>query len=101
MKTSITLLLLFSVLATVLGQIVDQQEDSLIMEVWDESTEEWATFGKAEFTYNVNGQMIVSIGYYADEDKNWVPIEKTEHTYNTNGNRIRSTEYEDWEGAGE
>ena len=91
MKTSITLLLLISGLASVTGQN-DLQEDSTIMELWDETKEEWVLFGKGENTFDVKGQLTTTIGYYADEG-NWVPIGKSEYTYDTNGNRILETEY--------
>ncbi len=45
MKTCITLLLLFSGLASVTGQ-TNLQEDSTTMEFWDETNEEWVLFGK-------------------------------------------------------
>ena len=99
MKTSITLLLLFAGLAFAQSQN-NLKEDSLIIEFWDETKEEWALWGKAENIFDVNGQLITTIGYYADEG-NWVSIEKTEYTYDTSGIRILETEYEDEEGTGE
>lgn len=99
MKTSITLLLLISGLAFVSGQNGNQQADSMIMELWDETEGAWALWGKGENIFNVNGQLITTIGYFSDEG-NWIPGEKTEYTYDANGNRILETEYEA-EGPGE
>src|SRR5210317_1838043 len=99
MKTSITLLLLISGLATVTGQN-NLREDSTIMELWDDTGEEWVLFGKGVNTFDVNGQLTTTIGYYADEG-NLVPIEKSEYTYNSNGHRILTTAYEDEGGTGE
>ena len=77
MKTSIILLLLFLGLASVTGQN-NLREDSTIMELWDDTKEEWVLFGKGENTFDVNGQLTTTIGYYADEG-NLVPIEKSEY----------------------
>jgi hypothetical protein len=99
MKTKITLLLLIAGLASVSGQD-SLREDSLIMEFWDETKEEWSLFGKTENTFDVNGQLTTAIFYFADEG-NFVPIEKTEYDYDNDGNRTRSTEYEDEGGTGE
>ena len=93
MKTSLTLLFLLSVLVSVSGQNGNQQADSMIMELWDETSEEWTLWGKGENIFDMNGRLITSIGYYPDEGK-WIPGEKTEYSYDANGNRILETEYE-------
>ena len=100
MKTKITLLLLFSVLAFAQSQN-NLQEDSLIMELWDEDKEEWALFGKSENIFDLNGQLTATIGYYTEEEGIWIPISKTEHDYDNDGYRTRSTEYEDEGGTGQ
>ena len=100
MKTTITLMLLFSALALVTGQHDGLQEDSVFMELWDEHQETWFLLGKGENLYDENGLLATSIFYMPDEEDNLIPLEKTEYEYDNNGNRIRETEYGDEGGVG-
>ena len=75
------------------SQAIKHGIDSLIIQVWDESTRQWNVAYKELFTYDANGNMIQSDGYgWEESTSEWFVADESEFTYDIHGNMTQSVE---------
>jgi hypothetical protein len=75
------------------SQAIKHGIDSLIIQVWDESTSQWNVAYKELFTYDANGNMIQSDGYgWEESTSEWFVADESEFTYDVHGNMTQSVE---------
>ncbi len=62
------------------------------------SSQQWTEIIMSEYTYNLEGQLILFIRYLKNNDI-WVTIRKIEYEYDNMGNQILIAEYDTWDEA--
>ena len=84
------------------SNVIDQKLDSMILELWDTTTNKWVFDNKHIYTYNFNGKN--TFDTYSEWDKygtKWKNYSKSEYNYDSNDNTTTYTDYNWYESTNE
>ena len=71
-----------------------QRLDSLMMQIWDESTKQWVFISRGEYTYNEMGNLTQFVSYARSQDLiSWIASGKAIWTYDVYGNMTGETDF--------